>query len=162
MQKVRYALSGLAVVAALVSGVKLHEGRENTAYVDRLAFNKAVTVCYGHTRTAVLGMTYTNAECDALLIKDLNEVYAPIVRKLVRVPLSQGEFNALVDFTYNLGEGNLRSSTLLRKLNALDYAGAQLEFAKWKFTAGKDCTIRANKCYGIIERREWETRQFAY
>jgi lysozyme len=161
MNKIRYAVSSLAVVGVLVAGIKGHEGKENTAYVDRLAYNKAVTVCYGHTRTAVLGQRYTDAQCDVLLLKDLNEIYAPIVRKLVKVPLSQGEFNALVDFTYNLGEGNFRSSTLLRLVNAGRYEEAGNEFSKWKFTNGKDCTIRANKCFGIIERREWEAQQFA-
>lgn len=160
MSKVRYAVSSLAVVAALIAGIKGHEGIERTAYVDRLAYNKAVTVCYGHTRTAVLGQRYTNTQCDALLLKDLNEIYAPIVRKYVKVPLSQGEFNALVDFTYNLGEGKLRSSTLLRLVNEAKYEEAAKEFAKWRFTNGKDCSIRANKCYGIIERREWEYNQF--
>ena len=160
MTKTRYALSGLAVVVALVTGVKTFEGKENEAYVDHLAKTQVVTVCYGHTRTAVLGQTYSDEQCDALLLKDLNEVYAPIVRKLVKVKLSQGEFNAVVDFVYNLGEGNFRSSTLLRKLNAGDYSGASLEFERWFMTNGKDCRKPASKCGGIPKRRAWEKAMF--
>lgn len=161
MSKVRYAATALAVVAALVAGTARFEGKENDAYVDKLARTRVVTVCYGHTRTAVMGQHYTDSQCSALLLSDLEREYAPIVRRLVKVPLSQGEFNALVDFVYNLGEPNFRSSTLLKKLNAGDYAGAQAEFIRWNKTNGKDCRIRANKCYGIIERRLWETKQFA-
>lgn len=161
MSKARYVVSALSVVAALAAGTASFEGRENTAYVDRLATTRVVTVCYGHTRTAVLGQTYTNAECDALLLSDLNTIYAPIVRKYVKVPLSQGEFNALVDFTYNLGEGNLRSSTLLRLVNEQRYEEAGKEFSRWYKTNGKDCRIPASKCSGIIKRRTWEAQQFA-
>ena len=48
-----------------------------------------------------------------------------------RVSLNENQFGALVSFTYNLGAGNLASSTLLRKLNAGDYAGAAAEFPRW-------------------------------
>src|SRR6478736_4294132 len=117
MQKLRYPLAALAVTVAGIAGTKLFEGKENSAYVERVAGNQVVTVCYGHTATAKLGQTYTDSQCDALLLKDLNNVYGPQVKRLVQVPLSQGEYNALVDFAYNLGVGNLQSSTLLKLVN---------------------------------------------
>lgn len=160
MTKTRLAVAALAVTVAGLTGTKFFEGKRNGAYVERVAGNRVVTVCYGHTRTAVLGQTYTDAGCDALLLKDMNEVYAPVVRKLVKVPLSQGEFNALVDFVYNVGETNFRNSTLLRLVNAKEYDKAALEFAKWRMVNGKDCTIPANKCGGIPLRRQWEYDQF--
>lgn len=160
MSKVRHAVGTLAVVVAGIAGTKLYEGKSNTAYVERVAGNRVVTVCYGHTRTAALGQRYTNDECDALLLQDLNEHYAPVVRRLVKVPLSQGEFNALVDFTYNVGEGNFARSSLLRLVNARQYDKAALEFAKWTFVNGKDCKEPANKCAGIPRRREWQYQMF--
>ena len=158
--KQRIAVSLLTASAVLVGALQLHEGKSNVAYVDKLATSKVVTICYGDTGGYKLGDYRTDLQCSNLLLHKLNTVYAPIVRKYVMVPLSQGEFDALVDFTYNLGEGNFRSSTLLRKLNAGDRAGAAAEFARWYKTNGKDCRIRANKCFGIIERRVWEKTTF--
>ena len=59
------------------------------------------------------------------------------VGRLVKVPLTQNQFDALVDFVYNLGEGQFAKSTLLRKLNLKDYEGAANEFPKWVFDNGK-------------------------
>lgn len=159
--KVRYAVAALSLAVAGITGTKLFEGKENVAYVDRIAGNSVVTVCYGHTRTAVLGQVYTDEQCDALLLADLNKNYAPIVRRLVKVPLSQGEFNALVDFVYNVGEGNFASSTMLKLINAKQYDLAALEFRKWNRVNGKNCDIPANKCGGIPKRRAWEAAMFA-
>lgn len=158
--KSRVAAGLLTASVLLVGGLRVHEGIENHAYVDKLATSRVVTICYGDTGGYKLGDYRTDAECDAILKRKLETVYAPVVRKYVTVPLSQGEFDALVDFTYNLGEGNFRKSTLLKKLNAGDYAGAANEFDKWVYTNGKDCRVKANKCYGIIKRRQWERELF--
>lgn len=160
MSKVRVIVTALVVTVAGISGTKFFEGKENKAYVERVAGNAVVTVCYGHTRTAVMGQTYTDAGCDALLLKDMNEIYAPIVRKYVKVPLSQGEFNALTDFVYNVGETNFRKSTLLKLVNQREYDLAALEFRKWNKVNGKNCDIPANKCAGIPKRRAWEEAMF--
>jgi len=160
MQKLRYYAAALSVAVAGIAGTKLYEGKSNTAYVERVAGNAVVTVCYGHTRTAVLGQRYTDAQCDALLLKDLNENYAPHVRRLVKVKLSQGEFNALVDFAYNLGPSALAGSTLLKLVNAEKYDLAVLEFRKWNRVNGKNCDIPANKCGGIPKRRAWQAAMF--
>lgn len=158
--KSRVAVGLLTASIALVGGLRIHEGSENHAYVDKLATSRVVTICYGDTGGYKLGDYRTDAQCDEILKRKLETVYAPAVRKHVKVPLTQGEFDALVDFTYNLGEGNLRKSTLLKKLNAGDYAGAANEFDKWVYTDGKDCRVRANKCYGIVKRRQWQKELF--
>jgi hypothetical protein len=71
------------------------------------------------------------------------------VSRLVKVGLTQGQFDALVSFTYNLGARSLSTSTLLRKLNAGDYAGAADEFLRWNKAGGKVLN-------GLTRRREAE------
>lgn len=91
------------------------------------------------------------AACDILLTTLVE--YEKAVNRYVTVPLNQNQFDALVDFAYNAGAQNLRSSTLLKKLNSGDYAGAALEFGKWIYGAGK-------KLGGLVIRREAERKLF--
>jgi lysozyme len=72
---------------------------------------------------------------------------------MTKVPLKQHQFDALVSFAYNVGVGNLRSSTLLRKLNAGDYDGAALEFHRWNRSKGKVLP-------GLVRRRAAEALLF--
>lgn len=79
--------------------------------------------------------------------------YEPAVQRYVTVPLTQGQYDALVDFAYNAGAQNLRTSTLLKKLNAGDYSGASAEFSRWVNGGGK-------KLPGLVKRREAERQLF--
>ena len=117
--------------AILVAGLSGFEGRPLVDYMDRIPLKPTPTACYGHTTTAVVGKVRTPAECTELLKRDLSTVYGPAVLRLVKVELTQGQYDALTDFAYNLGINALKNSTLLRKLNAGDVVGASLEFEKW-------------------------------
>ena len=75
------------------------------------------------------------------------------IQRDCKVPLTIDEKIALLDFIYNLGGGNFRSSTLLRKLNAGDYAGAAAEFDNWDHAGGKVLA-------GLLKRRQAETDLF--
>lgn len=88
-----------------------------------------------------------------LLANDLQSV-ADIVRGLVRVPLTQAQFDALVSFTYNVGEGNLAASTLLRLLNSNDYASVPEQFNRFVYASGR-------KLAGLVKRRAAEAKLFA-
>lgn len=120
------------------------------------------TIGWGHTKGVKQGDTCTQAQADAWLAEDVAEVEQG-VRLLVKVPLTQGQFDALVSFAFNCGldidvdtiaEG-LGDSTLLRKLNAGDYIGAALEFQKWDKSSGM--TLR-----GLTRRRLAERALFEY
>ena len=78
----------------------------------------------------------TVAQAEAMLAFDLNDFSAK-VQGLIKVKVNVNQYGALVSFAYNLGPGNLASSTLLKKLNAGDYAGASVEFLKWDKAGGK-------------------------
>jgi lysozyme len=80
----------------------------------------------------------TEERATALLIHELEETFLPAVRKYCpEVADDENKSNALVSFTYNLGAGNLASSTLRKKVNACDWQGAADEFPKWRKAGGK-------------------------
>ena len=144
----------------LIAGTASFEGLKLVDYWDKLPAKPVATSCYGHTATAKVGTRRDVTECNALLRVDMTTIYGPAVLAAVKVPITQGQLDALTDFAYNLGVTKFRNSTLLAKLNAGDYAGASHEFDKWVYVAGKDCRIAANKCGGIPKRRAWEKARF--
>lgn len=95
------------------------------------------TIGYGHTGADVkVGMKITQAQADNFLKKDLI-IHSNNVSKLVKVPLNQNQFDALVSLEYNIGYGNFSKSTLLKLLNSKDYKGAAKQFAVWRMGGGK-------------------------
>ncbi|KHJ66592.1 lysozyme [Pantoea rodasii] len=139
--------AGAFVIAAtLLGGTDGLEGRRYTPYRDVAG---VLTVCYGHTGPDIVkGKTYTDSDCDGLLNTDLKVVQQG-VDSLVQVPLHEYERAALYSFAYNIGLTAFASSTLLKKLNAGDDAGAWEELHRWIFAAGKKRT-------GLINRRDIE------
>ncbi|MGB6193776.1 MAG: lysozyme, partial [Terracidiphilus sp.] len=109
--------------------MKTAEGFRSRTYLD--VAGKA-TIGYGHllgAHEAFLG-EITAAQAEALLAADVAQAEQSVAR-LVKVPLTQGQFDALVDFTFNLGAERLRASTLLLKLNSGDYGTAAEELLRW-------------------------------
>jgi lysozyme len=115
-----------------------------------------LTIGWGHTnhhgRQFNASTRWTAAECQEAFMEDM-EGFEKDVKKLVKVPLNQEQFDSLVSFTYNCGSGNLAKSTLLKKLNAKDYEGAALEFHKWNKANGKTLA-------GLTRRRATEALMF--
>jgi len=131
----------MAVNRATLELIKDFEGWRAAAYPDPATGGEPITIGYGHTSAAgppevSMGMKLTRAEGEEILQRDLQAVERS-VRAAVTAPLNENQYGALVSFTFNLGAGNLKKSTLLKKLNALDYAGAAGEFGKWNRAAGK-------------------------
>lgn len=129
--------------------IREFEGYRDTAYQDSVG---VWTIGYGHTEGVKRGDKITQAQGVKYLEEDTQEAQGAVTR-LVKVPLTQGQYDALVSFTFNLGTGNLGSSTLLRKLNAGDYEGAASEFPRWVNAGGK-------KLDGLVRRREAERQMF--
>lgn len=134
----------------LVEGVKRFEGLRLTAYRDS---GGLPTIGYGTTKGVKMGMVITAQKAEEMLRADLagaeNSVNA------LKLNLKQGQFDALVDFVYNLGIGNLKSSTLLKKIKAgAPTAEIQAQFNKWVFCKGV-------KLPGLVKRRAWEAGLWA-
>lgn len=129
--------------------IKNCEGLRLSAY--RCSSNK-LTIGYGHTNGVREGDRITKEASERFLDEDL-KVYESAVNRLVRVALSQGQFDALTSFTYNVGVGAFCSSTLLKKLNGGDYTGAACEFGKWVYSGGR-------VSLGLQRRRLGEQKMF--
>ncbi len=126
------------------------EGLKLAAYQDSAG---TWTIGYGHTGSDVHpGMTITENEAVHLLKQDVAGAEAA-VKKLVQVTLEQHQFDALVDFVFNLGAHRLAVSTLLRKLNAGDFAAAAEQFLAWVH-AGNEVLP------GLVTRRKAERAMF--
>ncbi len=128
---------------------KSFEGLQLKAYADP---GGVITIGYGHTGNVKIGDVITEEEADALLRADIAAAERN-VRSQIMCPLSQGQYDALVDWVFNLGGGALHDSTLRKKLNAGDYDGAAEEFGKWIYQ-GK------TKLPGLEKRRAAETVMF--
>lgn len=132
----------LSIATAVVS---YYEGYEPTAYRDPVGI---ATICYGHTASARMGQTLSQAECTGLLKSDLGTAFAAVDRR-AQVDLPPPTRAALASFVYNVGEGNFARSTLLRKLNAGDLRGACHELSRWVYAGGR-------KLDGLVKRRATE------
>lgn len=97
------------------------------AYIDVAG---VPTICHGRTRGVSLGMRTTLAQCEYWLALETS-VYGNAVSSYVTTPITQGQYDILVDFTYNKGIGAFKFSTLLRRINAGDCYGAAAEFLRW-------------------------------
>jgi lysozyme len=110
------------------------------------------TIGYGHIKGVSEGMTITQEEAENMLRDEMAE-YEGYVNNLVTVELNQNQFDAMVSWVYNLGGGNLGASTLLKVLNAGDFAGVPAQMLRWNKAGGKVLE-------GLTRRRQAEADLF--
>lgn len=128
-----------------ISLIKRFEGFRKDAY---LCPAKVWTIGYGHTGDVLPSHTVNLEQAENLLKKDLKK-FETGVAKLVRVPLTQNQFDALVSFAFNIGLSAFGNSTLLAVLNEGKYDRASKQFLRWTYANGK-------KLPGLITRRQAE------
>jgi len=135
VSKAKIAAGGAAAVLALAAVVVAKwEGVRYPPYRDVVG---VWTVCYGHTGPDVVpGRTYSVAECKKLLEIDMAEADSH-VRRCIRVPMKPHQEAALVSLVFNVGPRGVCGSTLQRKANGGDWAGACAELDKWKYAGGR-------------------------
>ena len=125
--------------------IKYFEGFEDTAY---LCPANVWTIGYGRTRNVKEGDRITEPQAERDLLEELEEFKHQVLHS-VKVELTQNELDALTSWTYNLGVGNLNSSTLLKKLNAGDKNSVPSEMLRWNKASGKVLA-------GLTRRRQAE------
>lgn len=146
--KRRIAIGATAGALSLATAVvSQFEGYRPHAYRDPVGIP---TICYGHTATAQMGQTHSEARCAELLAGDLGNAFAALERHTTR-PLPPKRQAALASFIYNVGEGAFARSTLRKKLNAGNVPGACNELARWVYADGR-------KLRGLVKRRAAERK----
>jgi lysozyme len=146
--KIAGAIGGgaVAITTIMLSGKGGLEGREYVPYKDVVG---ALTVCDGHTGKDIIpGKRYSDKECDALTKSDIERI-ARQVDAAIKVPTTETQRAAIYSFAYNVGASATINSTLMKRLNAKDYAGACNELKKWVYAGGK-------KWKGLMNRRDVE------
>lgn len=142
------------ITQAGIDLIKQFEGFWPTVYICPAGYP---TIGYGHVvkpherERFAKGITAEQAE--ALLRQDVESAERAVLR-LITVPLTDGQFDALVSFTFNLGAGALQRSTLRRRVNRGDHAAVPAEFGKWVWAGGR-------KLQGLVRRREVEATLYA-
>ena len=143
MQTFEYSKNGLALTEGF-------EGLRLQAYQDVAG---VWTVGFGHTGSGVRsGLVISQVEAEVLLRSDI-AASVSCVNSAVTVALNQNQFDALVDFCFNVGRGNFLRSTLLRKINAGDFSAAAEQFGAWVYAGGE-------VVFGLVRRREVEAQLF--
>lgn len=136
--------------------IKQFEGFSSSPY---LCPAKIPTIGYGSTyyedgtKVTLKDKPITEERATELLEFIANKTFSKNINKVVKVPLNQNQFDALVSFAYNIGNKNFNWSTLLKKLNLSDYIGASLEFGRWNQANGKILN-------GLVLRRQKEKELF--
>jgi lysozyme len=129
--------------------IRESEGCKLASYQDPVGI---WTIGVGHTRGVAMGLTCLPEQAEAWLQEDVRPAELAVMR-LVEVSMTQGQFDALVSFVFNLGAEAFADSALLRKLNHGDYAGAAEEFDRW---------VHAGNAVlpGLVTRRARERAMF--
>ena len=132
--------------------IKQYEGLRLTTYKDAVGIP---TIGYGHVENPIPPggtRTITAEDAEQILREDLQR-FEHDVNNMLTVEVTQNQFDALVRFAFNLGPANLKSSTLLRKVNSGDFNGAAEEFPKWNHAGGQVLA-------GLTARRNAEKNLF--
>jgi lysozyme len=134
------------------AGISLIKKFEGLSLVPYFCPGRVLTIGYGHTVTAKPGMKITAKQAEELLKDDL-KFFEKAVNDLVKSPLTQNQFDAIICFCYNVGVGNFKKSTMLRMLNQKKYYDAADQFLVWN-------KIKDKESLGLTNRRAAERNLF--
>jgi lysozyme len=145
----RVSIATLALSASALVGIAVHEGYREAAY--RPVPGDVPTIGFGTTAGVQMGDRIEPVQALVRKLADVQQ-FEGALKRCVRVPLHQHEYDAFLSLAYNIGSGAFCSSTLVRKLNAGDYAGACAEILRWDRFQGQPLR-------GLTLRRQAEHRQ---
>ncbi len=145
----RTQVASLVLSAAALVGIVMHEGYSSRAIIP--VPGDVPTIGFGTTEGVKMGDTITPPKALQRAFADVGK-FEGALKRCVKVPLFQHEYDAYLSLSYNIGSGAFCGSTLVRKLNAQDYAGACMEILKWDKFKGAALP-------GLSDRRKQEFKQ---
>lgn len=145
MQRPRITVAALVLSASAFVGIAVHEAYRENAYLDSV---QVPTVGFGTTEGVKLGQKITVEAALGRALQDVGK-FEGALKNCVKVPLHQHEYDAYISLSYNIGSGAFCSSTLVRLLNAGDYAGACAQISRWNKAGGQVLN-------GLVNRRKAE------
>lgn len=146
ISKTRFAISVLTLSATGLVGILCWEGYSGEAYIP--VKGDVPTIGFGTTANVKLGDTITPEKAIERAHDDIKEV-EKCIKTYVNVPLNQKIYDSLVSFVYNVGCGQFKNSTLLKKINEDDLVGGCSEMKRWVYSGGI-------KVKGLVKRRQEE------
>ena len=147
--KKKIAVATLSLSVAGGAAIKMFEGTKTEAYQD---VANVSTICTGHIKGVYKGQKASLSQCEEWFKEDTSNA-GKRVAKLVKQPITQAQYDALISFTFNLGSGSLAKSTLLKKINAGQCVAAGNEFMKWNKVKVRGKLVPSK---GLTKRREYE------
>lgn len=153
---IKARLIGLSagMVVALAAGVSQMEGNKSIPYRD---IGGVWTACVGDTHEVDPSHKYTQQECQDRLVSQLEAHNNGLIQCMPGLANSPENVHAaILDLGYNVGVGAVCRSSIPSKMKSGDYRAACLTIGEFNKAAGRDCRIKANNCYGIVKRRDWD------
>lgn len=154
----RFPIAALVLSAAAFVGITINEGYTDKAVIP--VKGDVPTIGFGTTGGVKVGDTTTPPKALARALVDV-QAYEGAIKRCIKVPLTQAEYDAYTDLAYNIGPGAFCNSQIVARVNALDYVGGCEQILRWKFYQGHDCSTPDNKrlCGGIWVRRQAEAKR---
>lgn len=155
----RQLLATLAFSAVGLVGLAVSEGYTSRAVPDPVKGTAVPTIGFGTTGGVKMGDTTTPVEALQRKLADV-QAFEGALKRCVHVPLHQYEYDAYIDLSYNIGSAAFCGSTMVKRLNASDYAGACSAILDWKYVGKVDCSAPGNRsCTGLWTRRQRLNKQ---
>lgn len=135
----RTAIAALTLSAAGLVGLVINEGYRGDAYIP--TSGDVPTIGFGSTQGVSMGDRIDPVTALARVQREISTQYEAAVKRCVKVPMYQHEFDAMVDTTYNIGTTGFCNSTMVRRLNEGDYKGACDAILLWRMYTTTECPV---------------------
>ncbi|SDB87079.1 glycoside hydrolase family protein [Acinetobacter boissieri] len=147
----------LGVSSLMIAGIKIDEGYTSIPTIptkgDVPTLGHGTTIYPNGMPVKMTDKPITREKADYYLRHHVSKIEKQFKQSIPNVELSQAEYDVYIDFVYQFGIGTFNKSSIRSSLIKGNYVQACKSLLKYRFTAGRDCSIRSNNCYGVYTRQ---------